>query len=227
MSRKKQPIDEYSLAAFLSGTLPEERRREVMAYLAENADARELLCMAHEALEAAQVPVSEPFMRPETASAKPAAPKTPHPAPPRKARRTPRPALRRQQVRRFATAGLMMAILVIGLRVGLTLNNTDVLRGDASEDALTIRVSTPALQFQWNDVEDAYYYRLVVWDIEAAELVAQHETKLVRLGRNDAFVLSLLSQLKVGRTYSARIDAVDVQNRNIQSSESVEFTLQE
>ena len=227
MSRKKQPIDEYSLAAFLSGTLPEERRREVMAYLAENADARELLCMAHEALEAAQVPVSEPFMRPETASAKPAAPKTGPPTPLRKARRAPRPALRRQQVRRFATAGLMMAILIIGLRVGLTLNNTDVLRGDASEDALTIRVSTPALQFQWNDVEDAYYYRLVVWDIEAAELVAQHETKLVRLGRNDAFVLSLLSQLKVGRTYSARIDAVDVQNRNIQSSESVEFTLQE
>ena len=225
MSHKKQPIDEYSLAAFLSGTLPEERRREVMAYLAENADARELLCMAHEALEAAQAPVAEPFTMPETASPEPAAPK---PAKPRHlAPAMPRPALRRQQMRRFATAALMMAVLATGLYVGLSLNETDTLRGDASEDGLTVRVSTPALQFQWNNVEDAYYYRLIVWDVEAAEVVAQHETKSVRLGRNDAFVLSLNSQLKVGRLYSVRIDAVDVQNRNIQSSELVDFTLEE
>ncbi len=227
MNRKKQPIDEYTLAAFLSGSLPEDRRREVVAYLAENADARELLCMAHEALDAAEHPVAEPFAMPH-ATPEPAAPKTAAPVPRRAARpAVPRPALRRQRVRRFATAALMVAVLGIGLRVGLSLNDTDALRGDAEDDRLTVRVSTPALQFQWNTVEEAYYYRLVVWDVDAAEVVARHETKSTRLGRNDAFVLSLRHELKAERLYSARIEAVDVQNRLILRSDLVDFTLQE
>ena len=90
MNQKKHPLDEYTLAAFLSGTLPEDRRREVMAYLAENADARELLCMAHDALEAAQEPVAEPFVMP--APSKPAAPKVTAPEPRRLIRRPHRPA---------------------------------------------------------------------------------------------------------------------------------------
>ncbi len=222
MNRKKQPIDEYTLAAFLSGSLPEDRRREVVAYLAENADARELLCMAHEALDAAEQPVAEPFVIPR------ATPETAAPEPRRAARpAAPRPALRRQRVRRFATAALMVAVLGIGLRVGLSLNDTDALRGDAEDDRLTVRVSTPALQFQWNTVEEAYYYRLVVWDVDAAEVVARHETKSTRLGRNDAFVLSLRHELKADHLYSARIEAVDVQNRLILRSDLVDFTLQE
>ena len=120
----------------------------------------------------------------------------------------------------------MVAVLAIGLRVGLSLNETDALRGD-DDDGLTLRVSTPALQFQWNDVEEAYYYRLFVWDVEAAEIVTRHETKSTRLGRNDAFVLSLHHELKAGRLYTTRIDAIDVQNRLILSSESVDFMLQE
>lgn len=226
MNRKKQPIDEYTLAAFLSGSLAEDRRREVAAYLAENADARELLCMAHEALDAAPPPVAEPFVMPK-AMPETAAPKTATPKPRMPVRRAARPALRRQRVRRFATAALMVAVLAIGLRVGLSLNDTDALRGDAEDGRLTVRVSTPALQFQWNHVEDAYYYRLVIWDAEAAEVVTRHETKSTRLGRNDAFVLSLRHELKARRLYSARIDAMDVQNREILSSDLVDFTLQE
>jgi len=67
----------------------------------------------------------------------------------------------------------------------------------------------------------------VIWDVEAAELVAQHETKSTRLGRNDAFLLSLRDQLKLHRTYQVRIDAVDVQNRLIQDSDLVSFILDE
>lgn len=222
MSSSKHPIDEYTLAAFLSGTLPEERRGEVMAYLAENADARELLCMAHEALEAAQQPVTEPFVTPQPTLPVPAAPRAPRRSAPRS------PALRRKQVGRLVTGVLMVAVLAIGLRVGLSLNAPDTLRGDpATGDPLTVRVSTPALQFQWNAIDEAYYYRLVVWDVEAAEMVTEHETKSTRLGRNDAFVLSLRHELKAGRLYSARIDAIDVQNRRIQSSDLVEFSLNE
>ncbi len=227
MNHTQHPIDEYTLAAFLSGSLSEEQRREVVAYLAENADARELLCMAHEALEAAQQPaVEQPFTT--------AAPE--QPAPSREAiRRTPRPAIRPaipraarlQRLRRFATAAVMVAVLGIGLRVGLSLNDIDTQRGTDENTPLEVQVSTPALQFQWNEIPDAYYYRLVIWDVEASELVAQHETKSTRLGRNDAFLLSLRDQLKLHRTYQVRIDAMDVQNRLIQDSELVSFILDE
>ena len=223
MKHTQHPIDEYTLAAFLSGSLSEEQRREVVAYLAENADARALLCMAQEALEAAQQPsVEQPFTT--------AAPE--QPAPSREAiRRTPRPAIpraaHRQRLRRFATAAVMVVVLGIGLRVGLSLNDIDTQRGADENTPLEVQVSTPALQFQWNEIPDAYYYKLVIWDVEAAELVAQHETKSTRLGRNDAFLLSLRDKLKPHRTYQVRIDAVDVQNRLIQDSELVNFILDE
>ena len=46
--------DESAVAAFLSGT--EERRDEATLYLIQHHDARELLCMAQEALDAVQLP---------------------------------------------------------------------------------------------------------------------------------------------------------------------------
>ncbi len=209
MNHKKQPIDEYTLAAFLSGSLPEHRRREVVAYLAENADARDLLCMTREALDAAQQPVTEPFVMPaatsKTAALEPRIPVRGAASP-----AAPRSALRWQRVRHFATATLLVAVLGLGLRLGLSLYNTDALRGDAQDERLTVLVSTPVLQFQWNNVEDAFYYRLVVWDVEGAEVVTRHETKSTRLSRNDAFMLALRHKLKTNRLYSVRIDAVDV-----------------
>ena len=103
----------------------------------------------------------------------------------------------------------------------------DTLRGTDENTPLEVQVSTPALQFQWTEIPDAYYYRLVIWDVAAAEFVAEHETKSTRLGRNDAFLLSLRDKLKLHRTYQVRIDAMDVQNRLIQDSELVDFILDE
>ena len=228
MKPTQHPIDEYTLAAFLSGTLSEAQHREVVAYLAENADARELLCMAHEALEAAQQPaVVQPFTTPTVAPEQPAPSHEPIRRMPRPATR---PAIRPARVvrlRRFAMAAVMVTVLGIGLRAGLSLNAIDTQRGADENTPLEVQVSTPALQLQWTEIPDAYYYRLVIWDVEAAELVAQHETKSTRLGRNDAFLLSLRDQLKLHRTYQVRIDAMDVQNRLIQDSELVSFILDE
>ncbi len=231
MKPDQHPIDEYALAEFLSGTLSEERRREVVAYLAKNADARELLCMAQEALEASQQPVVEqPFTMPIAAPEQPAPSREPIRHAPRP---VPRPATRpavprATRLRRFATAAVMVTVLAIGLRVGLSLNDIDTQRGATDENAaLEVEVSTPALRFQWTEIPDAYYYRLVIWDVEAAEFVAEHETKSTRLGRNDAFLLSLRDKLKLHRTYQVRIDAMDVQNRLIQDSELVSFILDE
>ena len=231
MKPDQHPIDEYTLAAFLSDTLSEERRREVVAYLAKNADARELLCMAQEALEASQQPVVEqPFTMPMAAPEQPAPSREPIRHAPRP---VPRPATRpavprAARLRRFATAAVMVTVLAIGLRVGLSLNDFDTQRGATDENAaLEVKISTPALQFQWTEIPDAYYYRLVIYDVEALEYVAEHETKSTRLGRNDAFLLSLRDKLKLHRTYQVRIDAMDVQNRLIQDSEPVEFILDE
>ncbi len=231
MKPDQHPIDEYTLAEFLSGTLSEERRREVVAYLAKNADARELLCMAQEALEASQQPVVEqPFTMPIAAPEQPAPSREPIRHAPRP---VPRPATRpavprATRLRRFATAAVMVTVLAIGLRVGLSLNDIDTQRGATDENAaLEVEVSTPALRFQWTEIPDAYYYRLVIWDVAAAEFVAEHETKSTRLGRNDAFLLSLRDKLKLHRTYQVRIDAMDVQNRLIQDSELVDFILDE
>jgi anti-sigma factor RsiW len=46
-------IDDYTLAAFISGELPEARRSTVAAALVQDRDAREVLHMACEALAAA------------------------------------------------------------------------------------------------------------------------------------------------------------------------------
>jgi hypothetical protein len=46
-------VDEYTLAAFLSGELPERQRKSVAAALVFDEEAREVLHMACEALAAA------------------------------------------------------------------------------------------------------------------------------------------------------------------------------
>lgn len=46
-------VDSYTLAAFLSGQLPERERRSVSAALVTDPEARELLHMACEAMAAA------------------------------------------------------------------------------------------------------------------------------------------------------------------------------
>ncbi|MDX1547357.1 MAG: hypothetical protein R3247_10235 [Rhodothermales bacterium] len=210
MHRDPLSLDEYTLAAFLAGTLPEDRRAEVLAYLAEHDDARELLCMAEEALAVAEAPVAAPFALPRPA--------------PAEDRRPQAPARRRSGA--LLAASLALTLLVAG---GLYLSRPapDRFRSTSEAPAPTLvaEVSTEALQFQWTPVPEAYYYRLVILEPEVAAVVAQHETRETRLGRDDAFVLSLLPHLQPNRRYSLRVDAIDVQNRLVQSSEAVVFEL--
>ena len=215
-----EPIDEYTLAAYMTGTLPEARRREVVTYLAENADARELLCMAQEALEVATEPEGDESAPPTSEAAPAPVRRAPlRPASVRPAQRHAAPRLR--QWRRLAVAAL--SILVVGIGLQLTLDTgTDTLRG-GSEAELTVRVITPELSFRWNQIDSAYSYRVVVWDPQEAELVAQHETRETRL-EETAFLDTLRERLQQGHTYSVRVDAYDIQNRLLQSSSLTDFT---
>lgn len=50
MARSKEQLDEYLLAAYLSGDLPRNLRTEISAYLVDDERARDLLTMAGDAL---------------------------------------------------------------------------------------------------------------------------------------------------------------------------------
>jgi len=54
MPRSLEPSEEYILAAFMSGELPDSLRQEIIAYLAGHEQARDLLAMAQEAMEAVE-----------------------------------------------------------------------------------------------------------------------------------------------------------------------------
>ncbi|MFQ5569752.1 MAG: hypothetical protein ACE5G0_08750 [Rhodothermales bacterium] len=48
-------MDECKMAAFLAGTCDREERAEMIRILVQHPSTREVLCMAQEALEAAQL----------------------------------------------------------------------------------------------------------------------------------------------------------------------------
>lgn len=213
--QEQNPLDEYTLAAFLAGTLSEEQHREVIAYLAENEDARELVCMAQDAMEAARQPVTEPF-------ALPAAPPKPATLPP-SPRAPERPTLSLVRWQRYAVAAMVLLAITIGLRIGLS-GNIDTLRGSEDAPGITGQVDATTLEMSWNAPPDAYSYHLVVWDVEAAESVAQHDLRATHLDDDDPFVQELHDQLVSGRQYEIRIDALNVENRVIQRSDLLQFT---
>lgn len=223
MDRTNDPIDEYTLAAFMAGTLSRERREEVASYLAQNSDARELLQMAYEALNAARS--AEPVPEEQAPVVRAAAP--PRPPRPREAERaaTPPRALRRLGgLRRYMAAAAVVFTVGISLRLAFG-PPTDALRSQPAETmAMTVQVDASDLEFVWSNVPDAYEYRLVIWDLQEARVVARHETTGNALAEDDPFVASLRPQLAAGKPYTIRIDAIDAQNRLILSSDALEFT---
>lgn len=213
-------MDEYTLAAFMAGTLPPKKREEVALYLANNADARELLQMAYEALEASQTH-DEEFELPQVPE---------EPVVPARVRedRAPTQLGRRRMhgVARFMAAALVVFVVGIGLRLSLG-PPTDALRSRQADDVLTLSVSTEdnGPLVHWNEVPDAYQYRIVVWDPQAAEVVGRYETMSTELDAADEFIRSVRARAEAGRSYTVRVDAFDVQNRLIQTSETISVDL--
>ena len=122
--------------------------------------------MAQDALEAAETPVAEPLSLEENGPSRP-------PAPPRAPARPPE---RRAASRFGARQGLaMLAILVVaGIALVMIRPEPDnqYRSGDTPEpEDYAIEVTTPALQFSWNEVPEAYYYSLVIMDVTTADVV--------------------------------------------------------
>lgn len=218
MPDSDQVIDEHTLAAFIAGTLPKNRREEVIAYLAGNSDAREVLKMAYDALEAAQEVNQSGDVRS---------------TPPRfrggaAARKSDRSATRGGLLR---GAGRYVAATVIVFTIGIVLRltfgpPTDALRTPLPRESENLQVQVDVADgpvFAWSMVDNAYHYRIVVWDPGEARVVSQYETRDSELGSDHPVVNDLMPRLRSGSSYTLRIDAVDAQNRLIRSSESIEF----
>lgn len=218
MPDSDQVIDEHTLAAFIAGTLPKNRRDEVITYLAGNSDAREVLQMAYDALETAQ----DSTLYAEGPSS-PAKQRTG--TPPRRGDRASGTSDFLRGAGRYVAATMIVFAIGIVLRLAFG-PPTDALRSPLSRESEILRVQVDAAagpSFTWSAVENAYLYRIVVWDPSAARVVGQYETRDSDLGAGNPIVDDLATKLGSGDPYTLRIDAIDAQNRLIRSSETVEF----
>ncbi|ARA93049.1 hypothetical protein AWN76_007685 [Rhodothermaceae bacterium RA] len=224
MNRSTQPIDEYTLAAFIAGTLSEERRREVIAYLAEHPEARTLLHMAVEAMDAATEPAAPTEPAPAADDdARDGADRSPLPRP--TPTRRDHPARPRSRGR-YLTLSLALVLAGIGIGILLTPPIDGTRTPHLAEDArLVVDVDQPELAFSWNAIPNAEVYRIVVWDPEGVRIVAEHETAETELDADSPFMRALRERLAAGHRYSLRVDALNAQRRQIQSSRPVDFTL--
>lgn len=202
MQGSDRTVDEHALAAFLAGTLPNERRRDMIEYLAADPEARDVLQMAAEALEAARGTHQEPW------AGKPFGAARTRPAP---------------RIRRYLAAILVAFGVVAGLHLAFE-PTTSTLRSPLERGGLTVRVDAgPTPSISWPAVEDAYRYRLVVWDPEAARVVGEYETTDRVLDGSHPVLQKLESDLQPERSYVLRVDAVDAQNRLVTSSAAVDL----
>ena len=213
MDRTTKPIDDHTLASFIAGTLPAHRRREVASFLAKNANARELLHMAYEAMDATK-PVLDPAklltLEPQADQPMPSAQtdRPPHHLTPRL-----------QRLSRYIAGAVVLFAVGLSLRLAFG-PPTVLLRGDAEVTLnLTLPTTLDAVQFGWTAIPEAYQYRLVIYDPEEARVVARHTT--------DQTQITLTTLLTAQHPYMARVDAIDAENRIIQSSEMTTFTLRE
>lgn len=218
MDQKEPHFDDYTLAAFMAGTLPESRRKEVAAYLARNANARELLHLAYEAMDASHQTERLPqdAATTEAAVSRPA-PRT-RPAQPR------RPMMARLvDLRWYVAAACLVFSLGLGLRMVVSPAATPAtVRGEAG---MSVEVAAQSLRFQWATVADAYQYRVTVWDPSGAAQIMEHTTQDTFIASDAPALEDLRAQLVPGQSYALRVDAVNAQNRTLKSSDVVTFML--
>lgn len=207
------PIDEYTLAAYLADTLPEDRRAEVSIYLAENAEARELLCMAQEALDVVDKP--EVVGRPTFSL------------------RADRPAKRLQPVfggikrHALAIAAVFLIMSGVGLYTMMPPSFDTVRSSVEGTSEFNLTISVQELAFEWSAIPETDYYKITVLDPLEIDVIGKHQTRATTLDSSDPFIFSLLPKLTPQYIYSVRLDAYDKENRLIQSSDMVEFSLPE
>ncbi len=214
MDLTEQTIDEYTLARFLAGTLPDEERRDMIRNLTHDVDSRELLRATMEALEAAtEKQLGAPL---------PAA-RSPRSLNNRTA--TLRPRMSLVSFCRYSAAALVLMAVGVGARLSVA-PAADAFRSSAAHQTIAVeqRAHAEGLSLTWEAVREAYQYRVVVWDPEAAAVVGELTTGANHLDAQDKGVAEALKGARRGRSYQVRVEAIDDANRLIRSSSLLDVT---
>lgn len=190
------PTDEYILAAFLSGQLPDPLRKEIMTYLTRSGQARDILAMARDAMDsleagdgkAAPAPVVVPAGDGRPAAVVP-------PAETLLKRLDERTVWRVTAV--FAGAVLVLALIVMALVL-------DPSRPGPESTDWTPQVGGEALELTWPAVPGATSYQLLLFDAEThqARVLGASEQPRVDLEaftRASSGLLSILALDDAGR----------------------------
>ena len=163
MSRPLDPSEEYILAAFMSGELPVDLRREVIAYLNTHDQARDMLGMAQMAMDAAESGdgslAAEPQVRLTRSGGRRAWPKLEIDG----------------KSHWKATAFFAGAVLVLTITVAIMAFNTSRIQSVLDKPVWTPSISAENVNLEWEAISRAQSYQIMRFDteIEEASIIAR------------------------------------------------------
>jgi len=179
MRRPPEQIDEYILAAYLSGELPTRLRKEIAAYLADNPRAREILGMATDAMDVIEsgggVPLrlvdpSIPGVGEIESATQPAS-------------GLQSPGIRRAENNKFlwrivglVSAAVLVLAITLAIHVALELRAGSENATEFASDGWEPAVEIDQLRVTWPEVTGAASYHVVLYDPVGEFVVSTDET---------------------------------------------------
>ena len=154
MARSKEQLDEYLLAAYLSGDLPRNLRTEISSYLVDDERARDLLTMAGDALTS----VSEGDGAGRVVSPGVQVPPRHH----RPASSSVTPVTDQSLWKLIIVVSVTVLLLTIALAWHIV-SDGDI-RAPGADSGWMPTVDAASLQLEWPEIRNAVAYRIVVQD---------------------------------------------------------------
>ena len=169
MSRHIEHVDEYLLAAFLAGGLPARLRQEIVSYIADNDSARDLLGMAREAMNAADVGDGSHVSQLSTSPVL-----------------SPRPDSRNVRAESKSNSGVNNlwkvtalfagAVLVLSITVAILIFDTAPSATLVEEARWSPSVNTESLELSWPAQTGAVMYQILVVDQVSGDAAVLSQT---------------------------------------------------
>lgn len=188
-----QDFDDATLAAFIAGTLPADRREAVVARLAQDEHLREVLRMACELLE-----TSHPDSSTDTAGEGQPPPKAPV-----------------GSGRGWGLAGFV-AVFVLGLGVRLGLGSPWPEAG-----RIHVEVTTRPPVVHWQAIPQAERYCVTIWRPETAQQVIRFETTTPHVDATHPFWDDLRARSR--GSWLLRVEALGPRNRVVDQSPFIDL----
>lgn len=188
-----QDMDDATLAAFIAGTLPAERRQTVVVRLAQDEALREVLHMACTLLEAPRSARAEdhddPPLLPTSASA--------------------------ETRMGWGLAGFIgLFLLGLGLRLGLGSPWPDT-------GGIHVAVTTHPLRVQWQVIPGAERYCVTIWRPETVQRVIRFETTTPQVDATHPFWRDLRAHSS--GSWLLKVEALGPRDRVVETSVLVDL----